>query len=131
MHRDLESRIATLERSNRRFRLAFGLLALVAVALLTAAMGAGEATGSAIDDLRVRSLDVVNDDGVTVVHLGVRSSGAGGFWLTDARGRRVVHLNQTVQGAGRLAVSNADGGEAAVLTADVNGEGTLHLDRID
>ncbi len=130
MHRDLESRIAALERSNRRLRLAFGLLALAAVALATVAMG-GETAAPALDELRVRSLDVVNDDGVTVVHLGVRSSGAGGFWLTDARGRRVIHLNQNVQGAGRLAVSNAEGGEAAVLTADVNGEGTLHLDRVD
>ncbi len=130
MHSDLESRIDALERSNRRLRLAFGLLAVAAVALLTVATG-GEETAVPLDDLRVRSLDVVNDDGVTVVHLGVRSSGAGGFWQTDARGRRVVHLNQNAQGAGRIAVSTADGGEAAVLTADVTGQGRLHLDRAD
>ncbi len=131
MQRDLLSRIAALERSNRRLRRAFGLFVLVAAALLTTAMGGDQATAPALEDLRVRSLDVVNDDGVVVVHLGVRSSGAGGFWLTDSRGRRVLHLNQNVHGAGRIAVSNADGGEAAVLTADVNGDGHLHLDRID
>ncbi len=130
MYRDLESRIIALERSNRRLRLGFGLLAFAAVALVTAGMG-GEAPAPVLEEMRVRSLDVVNDDGVAVVHLGVRSSGAGGFWLTDASGRRVVHLNQTLRGAGRVSVSNAAGGDAAVLSADDNDEGYLRLDRID
>ncbi len=129
MQPDLESRIAALERSNRRLRLAFSLLAAAAIALLTMAMNGEETTP--FDDLQVRSLDVINDEGMTVVHLGVRSSGAGGFWLTDAQGRRVVHLNQNAHGAGRVAASAADGKVAAELTADADGQGQLNLDRAD
>lgn len=117
MRQDLESRIAALERSNRRLRVTFVLLAVAAISLVTMAMN-GEETASPLDDLRVRSLDVVNDEGVTVVHLGVRSSGAGGFWLTDAQGRRVIHLNQNAQGAGRVAVSTSNGEAIAELTPD-------------
>ena len=114
MSQHLESRITALERSNRQLRVALGVLLLVVITLSTVAASSKPA---ALEMLRVRSLDVVNDDGVTVIHLGVRSSGAGGFWLTNAEGNRVLHLNQTEQGGGRIAVSTAAGIEAAQLSA--------------
>jgi hypothetical protein len=111
--KSLAQRVTALERSYRRIRAAVLALALVVVALTTLAMTDGQPA-----ELRARSLDIVNEDGTIVVLLGVRSSGAGGFWLTDAGGNRVVHLNQSPDGSGRLVLSSPDGEPVASLPGD-------------
>ena len=46
------------------------------------------------------------------MHLGVRTSGAGGLWITDREGTRVLKLNQSQDGSGRITVLTAEGEEA-------------------
>jgi hypothetical protein len=107
----LEARVRDLERGRRGARLVAvaGMVALVAAGVLVWAAD-GE-----LPALKARSLDIVNDEGAVVVHLGVRSSGAGGVWITGSDGARVLKLNQAKDGSGLITVLSASGNEIARL----------------
>ncbi len=116
----VDARLRALETANRRLFVVvvgLGVLFLAGLGLLLAGQVDAD-DGVPLPALQARSLDIVNEDGKTVVHLGVRSSGAGGLWLTDAEGRRMLKLNQTVEGTGRIAILDATGREVQVLTAE-------------
>jgi hypothetical protein len=112
----LQNRIEGLERQNRWWR---GIATLALVGSIIAFAGAvREVVADSDPDLealRVGSLDVINGDGDIVAHLGVRSSGAGGLWITNAAGERVLVLNQNDRGDGRISIRDAEGEEGQRL----------------
>lgn len=93
-------RLVDLERANKRLGWLVFLLALLVVGQTTfSCVGRGAARPTEpLRALSVKSLDVVNDNGEVVVHLGVRTSGAGGLWIAEANGARVLKLNQNDAG---------------------------------
>ena len=96
----LANRIARLERANKRLFLLAGLLALLycVSAAISCVGGATASSPTAPKTLSVKGVNIVNDEGKVVVHLGVRTSGAGGLWLANADGTRVLKLNQNERG---------------------------------
>lgn len=120
MSSTLEARVAALERGRRFRSIACGLAGGLALAgFLTAG------SPDVPDRIVARSVDIVREDGTVVVHLGIRSSGAGGVWLTNAEGARVLKLNQDAAGAGRIAVLDEAGREIGVIAR--GGDGTVAL----
>jgi hypothetical protein len=103
----LEHRILRLERANRILVLGLSILALGLGSLVLT----GQIKSTITDVVHTRALNVVNDEGRVVVHLGVRSNGAGGFWLANKEGAEVLKLNQTEEGGGRILVFNSQGVE--------------------
>ncbi len=120
MNYDIEKRLLKLENSNKRSKLVMSVLSVLILLLLVS----GFSPNSSYENIKAKSLDIVNDNGKTVLHLGVRSSGAGGFWITDKNGNRVTKLNQDING-GRISIINKEGKEAATLLIDENGNGKL------
>lgn len=91
----------------------------------TTAVAAPEPAASTLQNLRAQSLDIVNEQGDVVVHLGVRSSGAGGLWLTDASGTRVLKINQDERG-GLITILDAKGEGGGTLGISTAGALELH-----
>lgn len=124
MDEDLRNRVARLERSRHRQRVfaAAMTLGFVMTLSLFTALGLAGANEPPAETIRARSVDIINEDGTVVLHLGVRSSGAGGLWITNAEGKRVLVLNQSPDGSGKISVRDAGGREAAsVIVLDGDG----------
>ncbi len=119
-----EERLARVERSNRRL-----VLAVFSLGVLIAVLGVfslvSQRSTAEPEQLKVQSLEVVNDKGDVVVHLGARTSGAGGLWLTDAGGTRVIKINQDDRG-GLLTVLDSSG--ESVGTIGVNRDGNIAVE---
>ncbi len=120
----LARRVDALERSQRRLRAGLAATAVALACALGAACLSGAQAQPGAQALRVRSLDVVNERGDVVVHLGARSSGAGGFWLTNAGGTRVLKINQDERG-GRITLLTEAGSVAGTLGVDKRGVASL------
>ena len=67
MYNELEKRIKKIEKSNRLLKvvLSFSLIAVIII---------GFTGNSNYENIKAKSLDIVNNDGKTVLHMGVRSS---------------------------------------------------------
>jgi len=120
---DLPTRLDRLERRNRLLALTVCGLTIFASAQATISCVGRTATATPTTPpqaLTVSSLDVVNGSGEVVVHLGARTSGAGGVWLTDATGKRVLKLNQNERG-GLITILGSDDASEQQLGLDDSG----------
>jgi hypothetical protein len=124
--KDLETRVAALERSNRRYRFFFGIVVLALAGLV--ALGAG---GGVPDKIQAKSFEVVDDAGGVLAsmttYLGNGSvttynpqgkiltdmvatkSGAGGIVTYDGAGHQNLKITDVTGGGGSIVVNNADG----------------------
>lgn len=94
---------------------------LVGTQATLSCVGRSAARSSDVQTVSVKSFDVVNDRGEVVIHLGVRTSGAGGFWIADEKGARVLELNQNERG-GLITVLDRAGRDAGTLGLDADGQ---------
>ena len=106
-HHTIEQRLRKLERTNRILVLCLTTLILVFGYLALA----GQAKAPVMETVLARELNIVNEEGKVVAHLGVRDSGAGGFWITNSEGTQVLKLNQNNVGDGKIQVLNGQGVE--------------------
>ncbi len=125
---DLHARIQRLERSQRQFWI-IGVLAagIWFCQSAFACVHRDDPRASSPDSpsaLAVSSLDVASAQGEVVVHLGARSSGAGGLWLTNERGIRILKLNQNERG-GLITVLDSRGTLLGTLGVDDRGQISL------
>lgn len=118
MHTTLEDRVETLERSNRRWRLA----AFVAIAAAGFAMALGLAQPAQVPELiQAKRIEIVSDSGVPVLTL--TQNGAGGIFATQSHaGEILVTVTATATGEGVIALADRTGRRLVEL-AGKPGEG--------
>jgi hypothetical protein len=100
MNEQLEARLARLERTNRRYRLA--IVGLVAGIVAATALGFDQ---NIYDVVRARRFEVVDSTGAVLTEIGY-----------DASGGRVLARRR--DGGGALFFTNAEGGALGLLTPD-------------
>ncbi len=108
----MEDRLHILEAQIRQMRRAISIFALLLLFMIFLTLFKNR---DIPNELQVSSVDIVNDSGEVVVHLGVRSSGAGGIWVTDEVGQKLLKLNQDESG-GVITILASDGSEAQIIT---------------
>lgn len=102
----LESRVARLERSGRRWRLA-GLTGWLAVAWLVFT-GQDGLRVARVDELHTQRVVLEDAEGRRVGYLGVATDEATGLWFYDRHGRARSGLG-TIEGRPFVAVSDERG----------------------
>jgi hypothetical protein len=117
----LEERLCQLESSHRRWRLAaFGLGAGL---LCVVAMGAALKRSESV--LRVRAIEVVNDNGECLVRIGAGKWGVGSIATYNNRGKRATIITCNQRGDGLLEISNNDAKRVLAAGASTRGDGLL------
>ena len=113
----IEDRLAALEKSNRRLR-----IALVAAALGGAALaGFGFTRPTPVPDLiQAKKFEVVNDHGTPVVWMETGPKG-GSIHTTNREGKRLFTATADEDGTGRIATLDGNGHDLVVLHSTTSG----------
>jgi len=115
----LESRLAVIQRRSRYQQVVtiFPLIALVAL------FGYGSTEGDP-DEIRVRKLVAVNNDGLSVISAGTTRERHGELWVHNKKGNGVIADQADSAGDGQLWVHNK---HATPVIAAVSALGNSHL----
>lgn len=119
----VEARLASLERSARRWRA--GCAALLAVGVGALVLGADKPPPASFDTLRVKRLEVANDDGKVVGTLSALD-GEGMLILNNKAGKTAVGLG-AVEAGGILTIHNNSGTKCIMLTGGDDTGGRISL----
>lgn len=115
----IEQRVDQLEKQNRRFKLAFTVLAVALCGAVT--MAATSDNIGRFDTVIARHIYAENDAGDTVVGLGADDRGNGLFQTRSATGKDLVILGATTHGQGTVSTFQSSGKELVMLGATVSG----------
>jgi hypothetical protein len=116
---DIETRLQALEKSNRRYRLAF--LSLVVVLAAFMLLGSG---GQVPDTIQARKFEVLDKNGKILVRLS-ELDGLGSVTTYTPAGEILVDLVPTKSGAGGIVLYNGKGKQTMVMTDVTGGGGSL------
>jgi hypothetical protein len=120
---DIETRLQALEKSNRRYRLAF--LSLVVVLAAFMLLGSG---GQVPDTIQARKFEVLDKNGKILVRLS-ELDGLGSVTTYTPAGEILVDLVPTKSGAGGIVLYNGKGKQTMVMTDVTGGGGSVQCGR--
>jgi hypothetical protein len=113
---DLETRVAALERANRRYRLVFAVMLLGIGALVASGSG-----GQVPDKIQAKAFEVVNDAGRVLASM-TTYEGNGSISTFNPKGKYLTDIVATKSGAGGIVTYDGDGHQNLKIT-DVSGGG--------
>lgn len=123
---NIETRLAALERANRRYRLV--LAAIVGSIGLFAVLGLGK--NSAPDLVQAHKFELLDSDDHVIARLS-NFEGNGSLTTYTADGGKLVEVLQTTAGSGSVVTYNGSGKENLALTQTTGGGGSIRVNNSD
>lgn len=117
-----EVRINVLETQVRTLKRIVCLICSVLVAGIVVSATSMQTVPAVI---QARSVEVVNDDGTTLVRLGVTKNGQGMIRTMNGDGQDLVRLGVTISGKGIVRTMNGNGQELVQLGVNTKGQGIV------
>ena len=117
-----EDRITVLETQVRTLK---RIVCLVCSLLVAGVIVSATSMQTVPNLIQAKSIEVVNDDGTTLVRMGVTKNGQGMIRTMNAEGEDLVRLGVTISGKGIVRTMNGMGQELVQLGVNTKGQGIV------